>query len=165
MSATLGVSGHRIRFGGVREMVVLAILLASWVIFRAIGALGVEHLSTWQESAAYALALMFVFTGIAHFNRMKHDLVRMVPGVFPSPMTIVQMTGVFELLGALGLALPQFRRLAAYCLIVLMVALFPANVKAALESISLRGKPATPLALRAPMQILFIGLLWWVSRI
>ena len=44
-------------------------------------------------------------------------------------------------------------------LIVMLVALFPANIRAAREGLTLRGRPATQLWLRAPMQILFIGLL------
>lgn len=145
-------------------MVVLFVLFASWLILRGIGALGVTALATWHESARYALALMFVFTGVAHFNRMKHDLARMVPAVFPRPLTLVYFTGVCEFLGAVGLLLPRFRSLAGICLIALLIVLFPANVKAARERLSLRGKPATPLWLRAPMQILFIGLIWWASR-
>jgi len=142
-------------------MAVLSVLLVSWLLFRAIGALGVVALGTWQDSARYALAVMFVFTGIAHFNRMKHDLARMIPPVFPQPLWLVYITSVLELLGAAGLLLPKFRSLAAICLIALLIAMFAANVHAARSGLSLRGKPVTPLWLRTPMQILFIALLWW----
>jgi uncharacterized membrane protein len=145
-------------------MVVLIVLFTSWLAFRGIGALGVSALATWQRSTAYALALMFVFTGIAHFNKMKRDLVRMVPAVFPRPMMLIYLTGVLEFMGAVGLLLPRFRSLAGICLIALLIAMFPANVNAALKSTTLAGKPATPLWLRAPMQVLFIGLLRWSTR-
>ena len=107
---------------------------------------------------------MFVFTGIAHFNRLKHDLARMVPDVFPRPMLLIYLTGVLEFMGAVGLLLPRFRSLAGICLIALLIVLLPANVTAALKGTTLAGKPATPLWLRAPMQVLFIGLLWWATR-
>jgi uncharacterized membrane protein len=145
-------------------MAVLIILFASWLVFRGIGALGIAAFATWQHSACYALAVMFVFTGIAHFNQMKHDLVRMVPAVFPRPLLLVYVTGVLEFMGAAGLLAPRFRSLAGTCLILLLIALFPANVNAALKGTTLRGKAATPLWLRAPMQVLFVGLLWWASR-
>jgi uncharacterized membrane protein len=145
-------------------MLVLIILFASCLVLRGIGALGVTALATWQHSACYALAVMFVFTGTAHFNRMKHDLVRMVPAVFPRPLLLVYFTGVLEFMGAAGLLLSRFRALAGIGLIVLLIALFPANVHAALTGATLAGKPATPLWLRTPMQALFIGLLWWSSR-
>jgi uncharacterized membrane protein len=92
---------------------------------------------------------------------MRYDLAKMVPSIFPRPMLMVYFTGVLELAGAVGLLLPGLARWAGLALIVLLVALFPGNVKAAQQSISLRGKPPTPLWLRAPMQVLFIGLLWW----
>ena len=145
-------------------MVVLILLLVSWVALRGIGAAGVHALASWQDSARYALVVMFIFTATAHFNKMKHDLARMIPPFFPRPLLIVYVTGVLELLGAAGLMLLPLRRLAGICLIALLVGMFIANVNAAQKDITLRGKPATPLWLRAPMQVLFMGLLWWSTR-
>jgi uncharacterized membrane protein len=88
----------------------------------------------------------------------------MVPAMFPQPAALVYFTGTLEFMGAAGLLLPRFRSLAGICLIVLLIALFPANVNAALKGATLAGKPATPLWLRTPMQLLFIGLLWWSTR-
>jgi len=108
---------------------------------------------------------MFVFTATAHFNKMKHDLARMIPVYFPRPLLIVYTTGVLELLGAAGLVLPEFRRVAGICLIALLIGMFIANVNAAQKGVTLCGKPPTPLWLRAPMQILFGVLLWWSTRV
>jgi len=47
---------------------------------------------------------------------------------------------------------------------VLLVGMFVANVNAAQRGVTLRGKPVTPLWRRAPMQMLFIALLWWSTR-
>jgi len=145
-------------------MAVLIVLLGSWVILRGIGALGVSLLATWRDSARYALAIMFVFTATAHFSKMKHDLSQMVPSFFPRRLWLVYITGVLELLGAVGLLLPGFRSLAGVCLIALLCGMFMAKVNAELKGITLRGKPATPLWLRTPMQIFFIVLLWWSTR-
>lgn len=142
-------------------MLVLMVLFVAWLVFRGLGAAGIAVFAAWHNSAAYALAVLFVFTGIAHFNRMKHDLARMVPHPFPA-MVMVYLTGVCEFLGALGLAIPSVRRYAAIALIAMLVCLLPANIKASLQGLTLRGKVATPLWLRIPMQVLFIGLLWWV---
>jgi uncharacterized membrane protein len=145
-------------------MLVLIVLLVSWIVLRGVGAAGVHALASWQDSARYALVIMFVFTATAHFNQMKHDLARMIPAYFPRPLLIIYITGVLELLGAAGLLLPQFRSLAGICLIALLVWMFIANVNAAQRGVTLRGKPPTPLWLRAPMQVLFIALLWWSTR-
>jgi uncharacterized membrane protein len=76
----------------------------------------------------------------------------------------VYITGVCEFLGAAGLLIPRFRSPAGICLILLLIGMFTANTNAALKRVTLGGKPVTPLWLRAPMQIVFIGLIWWASR-
>ena len=90
-------------------MVVLILLLVAWIALRCIGAAGVHALASWQDSARYALVVMFVFTATAHFNKMKHDLAQMIPSSFPRPLLIVYITGVLELLGAAGLVLRPHR--------------------------------------------------------
>jgi uncharacterized membrane protein len=145
-------------------MIVLILLLVSWLLFRAIGAAGVQALASWQDSARYALVVMFVFAATTHFNKMKHDLARMIPAYFPRPLVLVYITGILELLGAAGLMLPPFREFASLGLIALLVGMFIANVNAAPKGITLRGKPPTPPWLRTPMQILFVVLLWWSTR-
>lgn len=142
-------------------MAVLIVLLVSGVCCRVAGALGIFGLATWATSARYALAVMFVFTGISHFTKMKHEMARMVPSASPHPLAVIYATGVLELMGAAGLLLPNLRRVAAFCLIALLVGMFPANIKAAREKLKLGGREATALWLRTPMQLLFIGLLWW----
>ena len=86
--------------------------------------------------------------GVAHFNKIRHDLARMVPSSFPQPMLIVHITGVCEFLGAAGLLIPRFRSLAGICLTLLLIGMFAANVNAALKGMTLAGKPVTPLWLR-----------------
>ena len=144
-------------------METLFVLFASWGLLRAAGRLGVRGLASWKEAGRGALAVMFVFTGASHFSAMKHDFVAMIPAPLPNDLWVIYLTGVLLIAGAIGLVLPQTRRLAAICLALLLVALFPANVNAALNDIPLRGRAPTPLWLRAPMQILFIAMLWWTS--
>jgi uncharacterized membrane protein len=145
-------------------MAVLIVLFGSWLLLRGVGALGVTALATWRDSVRYALAIMFVFTGSAHFNKMRHDLARMIPSIFPRPTVIVFISGICEFLGAAGLLIPALRALAGVSLILLLIGMFTANINAALKRVTLRGKAVTPLWLRTPMQILFIGLIWWASR-
>lgn len=54
--------------------------------------------------------------------------------------------------------------MSGVCLTLLLIAMFCANVNAALNNVTLLGKPPTPLWLRTPMQIMFIALIWWVSN-
>jgi uncharacterized membrane protein len=145
-------------------MVPLGVLLVSLLVFRTFGALGFEPLSEWRTAAACALAVMFLFTASAHFTRTKKDLIAMVPSVFPRPDLLVSATGVLEVLGAVGLLVPATRSLAGIGLILLLVAMFPANVAAARKGVPLRGKPPTPLPLRLSLQLVFIGTTWWATQ-
>jgi uncharacterized membrane protein len=145
-------------------MIVLIVLFGSWLLFRAAGAVGVHALDSWIASCRWALALMLFFTATAHFTRMKGDLLRMVPKWVPWPQAMVLFTGVCEIMGAIGILVPQTRQLAGILLILFFISVFPANIRAAKEEITLAGRPATQLWLRLPMQLLFIGLTWWVSR-
>ena len=145
-------------------MVPLGVLLASLLVFRTFGALGFEPLSEWRTAAACALAVMFLFTASAHFGRSKRDLIAMVPSVFPRPELLVSATGVLEILGAVGLLVPASRSLAGTGLVLLLVAMFPANVAAARKGVPLRGKPPTPLPLRLLLQLVFVGTTWWATQ-
>jgi uncharacterized membrane protein len=143
---------------------VLLILVLSCFIFRGLGFAGVPAFANWQASARDALSLMLVFTGFSHFTFVKEDFVRMIPPSIPWPRAMVYFTGVCEIAGAVGLLLPEFRRAAAYALIVFFLAVLPANIHAARAGVTLRGKPATNLWLRIPMQMLFIAIALWSAH-
>ncbi len=132
-------------------MAALIVLVASLLIYRAAGALGLAWLGSWQTAARSALSTMLLFTTIAHFTQMSEDLVRMMPPAIPWPRALVYFTGLCEIAGAMGLLIPATRRVAGIALIVFFVAVFPANVRAARSGIGLRGKAATPRDCAAPV--------------
>ncbi len=144
------------------DMAILVVLFGSLLIYRGIGALGVAALETWLACARFALATMFLFTAIAHFTSTRKDMIAMVPPSFPKPGLLVTISGILEAAGAIGLLLVPTRKWAAWGLVLLMLAMFPANISAARRDVQMRGKAATPLWIRTPMQILFIALAWWV---
>ena len=106
---------------------------------------------------------MFLFTGVTHFTSVKYDYLAMIPDPLPAGLRTIYLTGLFEIAGAVGLLIPVTRQITGICLILLLVAMFPANVNAALNEIAFRGRAATPLLLRAPLQLIYIVLLWWSS--
>ncbi|UEJ81430.1 DoxX family protein [Brachybacterium halotolerans subsp. kimchii] len=75
---------------------------------------------------------MFLLTGTVHFIGKREELIAMVPGQLPWPGAVVTVTGVLELLGALGLLDRRLAPWAARGLGILLVAMFPANVHLAL---------------------------------
>lgn len=136
-------------------MAPLITLLAVTLLLRAAGTAGISPLRSWHTSLRGGLAAMFTLTGTAHFNDMRGDLVAMVPPALPHPELLVTVTGVLELLGAAGLLHRRTAPWAAGGLTLLLVAMFPANVHAALAGLMLNGAPATALLPRTLMQLVF----------
>jgi len=142
----------------------LIVMFAAWLLARSIGFTGVwPQVDSWSGALRAGLAAMFVFTALSHFHpRTRPDLVRMVPANLPAPTLLVTATGVLEFLGAIGLLVPPALPVAAYGLIALLIAMFPANVHAAREGLMIAGRRATPVLWRLPLQLFWIAALWWV---
>lgn len=133
------------------------ILLA--LLFSLLGTLG--HLQIpvafgWWTSLRFALAGMFLLTASAHWGKRRPDLVRMVPPSFPKPELLVTVTGILEILGALGLALPKVAPYAALGLACMLVAVFPANIHAARQHLTIGGRPVESTLPRTLLQIVFL---------
>jgi uncharacterized membrane protein len=135
------------------------VLLISTVVFRVMGMAGVNLFDSWTWCLRCGLALMFLFTASAHWGKRRGDLIAMVPRSLPRPDLLVSTTGVLEILGGLGLLIPTVAPVAAACLVALLIGLFPANVRAAREHLTLGGRQATALPLRALLQLVFIAAL------
>ena len=137
-------------------MVPAIVLAASFVFLRCAGLLGVRALDNWDLPLRIAFCLMFLLTASAHWGKGRPDLIRMVPARFGNAAAIITITGILEILGAVGLLIPFTAQVAAICLANLLAVMFPANIRAARERITIMGRPATRLAIRAPMQAIFI---------
>ncbi|HEY6340492.1 MAG TPA: DoxX family membrane protein [Bryobacteraceae bacterium] len=138
-------------------MIPVVVLAVLFVAFSLAGRLGVPFIWGWWTSLRFALCGMFLLTASAHWGKRRPDLVRMVPPVFPKPALLVTLTGIIEILGALGLLIPYTARLAALGLCVLLFCLFPANVRAAREKLTIAGRPVPSLLPRAAIQVVFVA--------
>ncbi|BAX95786.1 hypothetical protein MSTE_00444 [Mycobacteroides stephanolepidis] len=136
-------------------MAPLIALLAGTLLARLAGAQGLALVGSWPAAVGVGLAAMFTLTGIAHFvPKMRDAMIAIVPPRIPAPGFLVALTGVLELLGAIGVLIPSTRVMAAACLGALLVVMFPANVYAA----SQRSNPlSTPLGWRTTEQLLFLA--------
>jgi uncharacterized membrane protein len=130
------------------------VLVAVTLALLVAGAAGVHRLRPWPVALRGGLAAMFVLTGVSHLVGMRAELIAMVPPALPAPGVLVTVTGVLELAGAVGLLLRRTARTAAACLAALLVAVFPANVYAAMEG--LITNPADALVPRTLMQVVFL---------
>jgi len=146
-------------------MVPLIVMIAAWLVARMLGALTLwSAANSWAGALRFALAAMFLFTAGSHFHRRtRDDLVRMVPPSLPAPAALVTLTGVLEVIGAIGLLLPSTAVAAAYGLIALLLVMLPANVHAARAGLMIAGRHASPLVWRLPLQGFWVGALWWAA--
>jgi uncharacterized membrane protein len=141
-------------------MAPLITLLVGSILARIVGLLGwvsSDYVNGWTAAIAVGLAAMFVLTGVAHFAPpLRGDLIAIVPPRLPAPGLLVTVTGVLELLGAAGLLLPATRIAAAVCLLVLMLAMFPANVYASRMPNPPKSM-TTQLPLRTATEVVFLA--------
>lgn len=101
------------------------------------------------------LTLLMVTMGVLHLF-LPAPFVKVMPSYLPYPLQLVLISGVCEIAGGLGLQLTLTRRWAAFGLIALYIAVFPANINMALHANQFG--PAWLFWLRLPLQILLI---WW----
>lgn len=113
--------------------------------------------------AKCALAALFVAAGVAHFA-MPDVYVRAVPPSLPYPRALVLVSGAFELLGGVGLLVPRLRVAAAWGLIALLVAVFPANVHMALHPEEFPRLPPAALWARLPFQAVLVAWAYWLTQ-
>lgn len=110
------------------------------------------------------LAVNFVAIGVLHFTHA--DLfVAIMPPALPWHLELVWLSGVFEILGGVGLLVPFSRRFAGWGLLALLVAVFPANIHMAVNEVYLPvdwlNQTPAGLWLRLPFQFVFAAAVWF----
>jgi uncharacterized membrane protein len=111
-----------------------------------------------------ALALVMMIIGTLHFTAPAF-FVSIVPAWLPAPEALVVVSGVFEVLGGVGLLVARVRRAASFGLVALYVAVFPANINMTMHPAELgHGLPLWALWARLPLQAVLIAWALWVGR-
>lgn len=123
--------------------------------------------SSGSQVGRIILAILFVAAGILHFL-IPQPYLRIVPPYLLHPRLLVEVSGAAEILGGLGLLLPipSVRRLAAWGLVALLIAVWPANLYMAMAHLALPGIMGQSWAqwLRVPLQIPLIYWAWLYTR-
>ncbi len=122
-------------------------------------------LSTAQGIAVVLAAIFYVVAGALHFIKPVPYL-RIMPPYVPWHAAMVRLSGAFEILGSFGLLLPATRRAAAWGLVALLIAVFPANVYMAVHPVETGAAGIAPVLRwgRLPLQMLLIWWLLWCTR-
>ncbi|MCX2745613.1 hypothetical protein OO013_17155 [Mangrovivirga sp. M17] len=113
-------------------------------------------------SARIAMALMLIFTAIGHFAFTK-GMSMMIPSFIPFKKSVVILTGIIEILLALGFLIPGFKEISGWAFIIFLLLVLPANIYASMNNVNfqtatLDGKGLSYLWFRIPLQMFFI--LW-----
>jgi uncharacterized membrane protein len=110
------------------------------------------------------LAVLFLVAAFLHLAKPQFFLPIMPPWI-PIPMACIIVSGVAELIGAVGLLVPilHVRRAAGWLLLLLLVAVFPANIYMAIAHVQINGLPSKEWMswARLPLQpILMLAVSW-----
>jgi len=96
----------------------------------------------WRRLTAWILGVFYGAAGAMHLLR-PDPFVSIVPRIVPFPETVVALTGIAEILGAVGLQVPALRRAAGVGLALYALCVWPANWRHALEGIAIGGLPTS----------------------
>jgi uncharacterized membrane protein len=121
----------------------------------------ISGLWNYELAGRIAMSAMLLFTAIGHFAFTK-GMAMMVPDVVPYKREIIYITGVFEIIAAIGLLIPSVQVWSAVTLIVFFILMLPGNIKASLQHMdyqkgNLDGPGPAYLWFRIPLQVLFIA--------
>lgn len=111
-------------------------------------------------SIRIGLSIMLLFTALGHFL-FPDGMVLMIPEFIPFKREFIYFTAILEIVGAVGLHIPQLRLLTSWLLILFFLLMLPANIKASLDHLNYQkgtfdGPGVAYLWFRIPLQILFI---------
>ena len=109
------------------------------------------------------LSFFFIYFGVDHFINPDFYLSIMPPS-FPLHLEAVYISGLFEILGGIGVLLSKTRKLAGWGLFVLLIAVYPANIYMALTPEAFSEIPLSALYFRLVLQFLFFYWAYSVTR-
>ena len=117
-----------------------------------------------KSVARWLAALAFTVAGIFHFVNPEPYL-RIMPSWLPWQLGFVYVSGVCEIAGGIGLMIGRLQRLAAWGLVALLIAVFPANINMAVNEIPFGDQSVAVWLLwaRLPFQAVFIVWVLWCT--
>jgi uncharacterized membrane protein len=144
----------------------MAIVVLPVAVFFTFAGRGFLAFGRVQAVLCFLCALPLLFSATGHFARPAL-FASIIPPSFSHPVLLVVLSGICEVSGAIGLLLRPTRRAASFCLVLLMIAVFPANIYAANRTVG--GWPMPGVPVRTVMQVVYILMLlaagWGLPRI
>tara|TARA_Y100001970_G_scaffold293348_1_gene439582 strand:- start:672 stop:1055 length:384 start_codon:yes stop_codon:yes gene_type:complete len=123
-------------------------------------------ISTFKEITVYVLSLFYIYVGIKHFID-PYWFVQIMPPYLPYHLELVYLSGFFEVFLGLFLLFSKSRKYAAYGIILLLIAVYPANIYLAFNDLPQKALDISSFAaswIRLPIQFVLIGVAFWHSQ-
>ena len=122
-------------------------------------------MSRIKKISIWFMAIAYMYIGIRHFYDPDF-FVAIVPSYLPYPLELVYISGFFEVLFGLLLLIPKYRFYAGWGLILLLMAVFPANIYLvqSAEAQEVLGVSKEFAIARLPFQLIFIALAYWHTK-
>ena len=112
----------------------------------------------------YLMSFFYIYVGIKHFTNPQWFM-KIMPPYLPYHLQLVYLSGFFEILLGLMLLFENLRFIAGWGIILLLIAVFPANIYLAQTNGQAMNISATLAWSRLPFQLVFIGLAYWHTKI
>ncbi len=124
-----------------------------------------QYIKKNKELLRVILAVSIIIVGVTHFT-VADQYVRIVPPQLPNPLGLVYLSGFYEILGGIGLLVPPVSQAAAWGLIALYIAVFPANINMAVNHIKIDHIPDSTFLYiaRLPLQAVLIAWALWYTK-
>jgi uncharacterized membrane protein len=118
-----------------------------------------------KEKLRIILAISIIIVGTTHFIA-PDPYIKIVPPYLPNHAALVYISGFFEILGGIGILVPPVSQAAAWGLLLLFIAVFPANINMAVNAIDLPNIPDSDALRwgRLPFQVVLIAWAWWYTK-
>tara|TARA_B100000242_G_scaffold291166_1_gene263973 strand:- start:1225 stop:1617 length:393 start_codon:yes stop_codon:yes gene_type:complete len=118
-------------------------------------------IGVWRKAALFSLSFFFIYVGIDHFLNPEFYL-SIMPPVIPFHLEAVLISGFFEIIGGIGILISQLRKIAAWGLALLIIAVYPANIYMAVVP---EAFPEYPLYLLYFRLVLQFFIFYWAYLI
>ena len=145
-------------------IIILLLLISPHLFSRTAGRAIDTRLAKSTFPAVIGIALVFGFTAIGHFVKTQ-AMAEMLPDFVPGRLAMVYVSGFVEAVAAVAILIPRFRRVVAWCLIVLLLSFLPVNIYAAMNQIGMGGHQWGPiyLLIRIPLQVILVAWVWYFA--
>ena len=120
-----------------------------------------------KSISIYVMSILYIYVGIHHFIDTKSFLIIIPPYLQTIGLELIYLSGFFEIILGILLIIPKYRKIASYGIILLLIAVYPANIYLAFneEPQNLMGISSFMASwVRLPLQFIFIGLAYWHSK-